>query len=493
MRRTIKKYLSESREQKEVIDGKIISKDIFGRATVQTATGTFKAIDLRGRGTTGVKINNTAQNQNEFAILAGNQERNIIQPTYYDLPSLPQPQGNASAFVLPNSSWNLYGLFSLDDYSINFNFDPLQGGKYNLQDSAACSIDKDKYFMLVFDDDNNLIGLIVSREGKILNKKTLTDQSLSKGNCLKSIDGKKIRFPISSIKEPSSWWLNVYEVDLSNLNFSFLAKVESDYDSMFNTWRDFIIESNNNAYSGNDYLKVYGLDGGLIHAFSNCKVDLETPNEDFCYWKDYFSFVGYSQTYDLCRFGAVDKDGNVFDKTLEEELSDAFAPIIDGNNAWVMFQRDDEFGLFYGNKWRIKKYTKSGASWTESAESIFKFGEDYTMSSYLGTQMSSAPFFLYDGKLYTVANDLYGTKSVLLKLNTSNNSIEEIVAWESNNPGDIDIYYNGILITDIYRSSAGIVVDINSGSVSKTNLDINAGGHYNWANVYDDLNHGENI
>lgn len=87
MRRTIKKYLSESREQKEVIDGKIISKDIFGRATVQTATGTFKAVDLRGRGTTGVKINNTAQNQNEFAILAGNQERNIIQPTYYDLPN----------------------------------------------------------------------------------------------------------------------------------------------------------------------------------------------------------------------------------------------------------------------------------------------------------------------------------------------------------------------------------------------------------------------
>ncbi|NMC98400.1 MAG: hypothetical protein GYA62_01570 [Bacteroidales bacterium] len=86
MRRTIKKYLSESREQKEVIDGKIISKDIFGRATVQTATGTFKAIDLRGKGTTGVKINNAAQNQNEFAIIAGNQERNIMQPTYYDLP-----------------------------------------------------------------------------------------------------------------------------------------------------------------------------------------------------------------------------------------------------------------------------------------------------------------------------------------------------------------------------------------------------------------------
>lgn len=87
MRRTIKKYLSESREQKEVIDGKIINKDIFGRATVQTATGTFKAIDLRGKGTTGVKINNAAQNQNEFAILAGNQERNIVQPTYYDLPN----------------------------------------------------------------------------------------------------------------------------------------------------------------------------------------------------------------------------------------------------------------------------------------------------------------------------------------------------------------------------------------------------------------------
>lgn len=86
MRRTIKKYLSEGREQKEVIDGKIISKDIFGRATVQTATGTFKAIDLRGMGTTGVKINNTAQNQNEFAIIAGNQERNIIQPIFYDLP-----------------------------------------------------------------------------------------------------------------------------------------------------------------------------------------------------------------------------------------------------------------------------------------------------------------------------------------------------------------------------------------------------------------------
>lgn len=91
MRRTIKKYLSESREQKEVIDGKIISKDIFGRATVQTATGTFKAVDLRGRGTTGVKINNTAQNQNEFTIIAGNQERNIVQPTYYDLPVTEEP------------------------------------------------------------------------------------------------------------------------------------------------------------------------------------------------------------------------------------------------------------------------------------------------------------------------------------------------------------------------------------------------------------------
>ena len=87
MRKTVKRYLSENREQKEVIDGKIISKDIFGRATIQTATGTFKAIDLRGKGTTGVKINNAAQNQNEFAIIAGNQERNIIQPTYYDLPS----------------------------------------------------------------------------------------------------------------------------------------------------------------------------------------------------------------------------------------------------------------------------------------------------------------------------------------------------------------------------------------------------------------------
>lgn len=87
MYRTIRKYLSEKREQKEIIDGKVISKDIFGRATVQTATGTFKAIDLRGRGTASVMINNTAQNQNEFAILAGNQERNIIQPTYYDLPN----------------------------------------------------------------------------------------------------------------------------------------------------------------------------------------------------------------------------------------------------------------------------------------------------------------------------------------------------------------------------------------------------------------------
>ena len=86
MRKTVKRYLSENREQKEVIDGKIISKDIFGRATIQTATGTFKAIDLRGKGTTGVKINNAAQNQNNFAIIAGNQERNIIQPTYYDLP-----------------------------------------------------------------------------------------------------------------------------------------------------------------------------------------------------------------------------------------------------------------------------------------------------------------------------------------------------------------------------------------------------------------------
>ena len=87
MRKTVKRYLSENREQKEVIDGKIISKDIFGRATIQTATGTFKAIDLRGKGTTGVKINNAAQNQNEFAIIAGNQERNINQPTYYDLPN----------------------------------------------------------------------------------------------------------------------------------------------------------------------------------------------------------------------------------------------------------------------------------------------------------------------------------------------------------------------------------------------------------------------
>jgi len=86
MYRTIRKYLSEKREQKEIIDGKVISRDIFGRVTVQTATGTFKAVDLRGRGTTSVMINNTAQNQNEFAIIAGNQERNIVQPTYYDLP-----------------------------------------------------------------------------------------------------------------------------------------------------------------------------------------------------------------------------------------------------------------------------------------------------------------------------------------------------------------------------------------------------------------------
>jgi hypothetical protein len=490
MYRTIRKYLSEKREQKEIVSGKVISKDIFGRVTVQTTTGTFKAIDLRGRGTASIMINNTAQNQNEFSVIAGNQERNIMQPTYYDLPVISK---TGKYIVLPNSSWDLLGLMSLSDYSINFNFDPLQGGKYNSQNNVACSINKDQYFMLVFDNNNNLIGLIVSKEGEILNKKTLTDQQLSEGNCLKSIDGGKIRFPISTFKEPSSWWLNVYEVDLSNLNFSFLAKVESYYDSMFNTWRDFIIESNANVYSGNDYLKIYDLDGGLIHTFSNCKVDIETPNEDFCYWKDYFSFVGYSQTYDLCRFGAVDKDGNVFDKTFEEELSDAFAPIINDGYAWVMFQRGDEFGLFNGNKWRIKKYTKSGASWTESAEAIFEFGEDYTMSSHPGTQMSGAPFFLYDGKLYTVAKDLYGTSSVLLELNFSGESIKEIISWVSNKTGEIDIYYDGILISDIYGGSAGIVVDLNSGSVSKTNLGINAGGHYNWANVYDDLNHGENI
>ncbi len=104
MRKTIKKYLSEEREQKEVIGGKIVSKDYFGRATVQTATGTFKAIDLRGKGTTGVKINNTAQNQNEFAIIAGDQERNIVQPTYYDLPVVEEPFVRTDILGISNNS-----------------------------------------------------------------------------------------------------------------------------------------------------------------------------------------------------------------------------------------------------------------------------------------------------------------------------------------------------------------------------------------------------
>lgn len=91
MRRTIKDYLNEGKEQKEVIDGKIISKDYFGRATVRTSTGIFKAIDLRGKSSNGVKINNSAQKQNSFSIIAGQQERNIVQPTYYDLPVTEEP------------------------------------------------------------------------------------------------------------------------------------------------------------------------------------------------------------------------------------------------------------------------------------------------------------------------------------------------------------------------------------------------------------------
>ena len=488
MRKTIKKYLSESREQKEVVDGKIISKDIFGRATVQTATGTFKAIDLRGKGTTGVKINNTAQNQNEFAIIAGNQERNIMQPTFYDLPI---KTNQALAFVLPNSSWDLYGLFLFSDYSINFNFDPLQGGKYNLQNNVACSISKDKYFMLVYDTNNNLIGLIISKNGEIINEKIITDQSLSDGNCLKSIDGEKLRLPISSYNEESDvWLLNIYEIDLSNLKFSFLTNIESDYDSIFNTWRNFIIESNINAYSENDYLKVYDINGELIHTFSNCKVNIKNPTEDFCYWKEYFSFVGCAQDDSLARFGAFDKDGNVFDETFDEDLSFAFAPIIYGINAWIMFQRSDEFGLFNGNKWRVRKYTKIGSNWYISNESIYEFGEDYTMAETPGTQMGNSVFFLYKGNLYTVVINDLGDKSVLLKLIPGGN-MQNIISWETNNPWGVDLCYNGILITGIFGQNTGVVVDVNSGTKIKTNLNINSGGIYSWANIYDDLNHGE--
>lgn len=102
MPKTLRQYLSEKREQKEIVDGKRVSKDIFGRTMVRASTGTFKAIDLRGRGTDSVMINNTAQNQNEFAIIAGNQERNIMQPTYYDLPN--QKNGRIAA-LYPGGTW----------------------------------------------------------------------------------------------------------------------------------------------------------------------------------------------------------------------------------------------------------------------------------------------------------------------------------------------------------------------------------------------------
>ena len=303
MYRTIRKYLSENREQKEIIDGKVISKDIFGRATVQTATGTFKAIDLRGRGTASVMINNTAQNQNEFSVIAGNQERNIVQPTYYDLPVIEAPTTLA---VVDTCNYrvqifNKTGAF-IRSFGDESTFGMLRGiasdSENNIYISEICkNYDDNEYDIVKYDYNGNYItkwdglycpygifaknGYIYYAEGDSVVKRTPSgtivqqyDFSLSypmsniHDVCVDSEDNIYVTyFSVNLVRKYSSSGVLVHEIGIKS-NYD---EGSSD-DGKFWSPRGIAVDSQNNVYicdSFNNRIQKFDSSGNFILKFGS--------------------------------------------------------------------------------------------------------------------------------------------------------------------------------------------------------------------------------
>ena len=63
--------LREKQNEKEIIRGKILSADPFGRVLISTPNGTFRAIGIVKKGSQDKEaiVSNTAQRQSEFSVL----------------------------------------------------------------------------------------------------------------------------------------------------------------------------------------------------------------------------------------------------------------------------------------------------------------------------------------------------------------------------------------------------------------------------------------
>ncbi len=299
MYRTIRKYLSEKREQKEIVDGKIISKDIFGRATIQTATGTFKAIDLRGKGTTGVKINNAAQNQNEFAIIAGNQERNIIQPTYYDL-----PVAKDYLAVLDVSNYRVQLLSKTGSFVSSFGneetFGMIRGIAISSKGNVYISESYPGYKVYKFDLDGNFI------------KELPTDEIFWPiGICIKN----------NSIFITNGDYVEEFTIDdLYIKGFYFECSYPSSY------IYDIAIDSDNNfivTFYQNNIVRKFNSIGSLIFTLGTQSNYDEGSNENGKFWSP--------------RGVAVDSQNNIY-------VCDAF------NYRVQKFDSDGNFLLKFGSK-----------------------------------------------------------------------------------------------------------------------------------------------